>query len=285
MNERWDSKKGQKPIRPVTPPITGAPTANNYLQVARTYGRPDRWTEKTGRLYAKDGEFGVYDMIANAVGQARRFIYVEDQYLYISKMNKGDMAALLNERLKKVPGLQFIAAIARTEQIENEIKQGWYRRKRFIEQITSGVSDSKNRVHILQYKSTLTSGYDKGFIHTKMWIFDDEFAVVGSANLNRRGYSYDGECVVGVTGKDLFARKLRVRKWVEHLSLTSSVTAAEVSEWPNGLAKLLGAKSPFERYNPDGGVDRFGDEGSPPSKTPTDADNMVWNLFLDPDGS
>ena len=35
------------------------------------------------------------------------------------------------------------------------------------------------------------------FIHSKLWIFDNEFAIIGSANFNNRSLSYDSEVMVG----------------------------------------------------------------------------------------
>ena len=36
------------------------------------------------------------------------------------------------------------------------------------------------------------------YVHSKTWVIDDEFAIVGSANCNRRGYTHDSEASVGV---------------------------------------------------------------------------------------
>jgi hypothetical protein len=57
------------------------------------------------------------------------------------------------------------------------------------------------------------------YIHSKTWIFDDEFLIVGSANCNRRGYSHDSELDIGIFDKDKrFVKELRVKLWKRRLN-------------------------------------------------------------------
>ena len=65
------------------------------------------------------------------------------------------------------------------------------------------------------------------YVHSKTWIFDDAYAIVGSANCQRRCYSHDSELVVGVADDDqtpmknkiLFDHELRMALWRNHLGL------------------------------------------------------------------
>jgi phosphatidylserine/phosphatidylglycerophosphate/cardiolipin synthase-like enzyme len=59
------------------------------------------------------------------------------------------------------------------------------------------------------------------------WIFDDEFAIIGSANCNNRGYTHDSEVVAGIYDKSYggflpvpFAKALRISLWKEHLKIS-----------------------------------------------------------------
>jgi phosphatidylserine/phosphatidylglycerophosphate/cardiolipin synthase-like enzyme len=72
--------------------------------------------------------------------------------------------------------------------------------------------------------------------HAKLFIIDDELAIIGSANINNRGYFYDSE-VVGVIADPKWdepngprqgkwymmelnlARKLRMQLWAHHLCM------------------------------------------------------------------
>jgi phosphatidylserine/phosphatidylglycerophosphate/cardiolipin synthase-like enzyme len=60
-------------------------------------------------------------------------------------------------------------------------------------------------------------------VHAKVWIFDDEFAVIGSANIDRRSYTYNTELSIAICdtrisdGHDL-VKQLRVDLWEKHLN-------------------------------------------------------------------
>jgi phosphatidylserine/phosphatidylglycerophosphate/cardiolipin synthase-like enzyme len=67
------------------------------------------------------------------------------------------------------------------------------------------------------------------YVHAKIIICDDEFAVIGSANADDRGYTYGSEVVAGVTDDPFgrlqaqkFARDLRINLWHKHLGLPQS---------------------------------------------------------------
>jgi phosphatidylserine/phosphatidylglycerophosphate/cardiolipin synthase-like enzyme len=60
-----------------------------------------------------------------------------------------------------------------------------------------------------------------------MFVFDDEYAIIGSANCNNRGYNHDSEVMAGIfeprqgrAAQNRFAKQLRMRLWAEHLNLT-----------------------------------------------------------------
>ena len=54
-------------------------------------------------------------------------------------------------------------------------------------------------------------------------LVDDEFALVGSANVCRRSMTYDSEVHLGVVdAENRFARDLRLALWQEHLDLNSA---------------------------------------------------------------
>lgn len=42
----------------------------------------------------------------------------------------------------------------------------------------------------------------KRWVHSKTWVFDDQLAIVGSANVNRRGFSHDSEAGVAFGDRD-----------------------------------------------------------------------------------
>jgi phosphatidylserine/phosphatidylglycerophosphate/cardiolipin synthase-like enzyme len=58
------------------------------------------------------------------------------------------------------------------------------------------------------------------FVHSKVMIVDDVWAVIGSSNFNRRSMTYDSELSIAVLDEDnQFAKNLRLSLWQEHLEL------------------------------------------------------------------
>ena len=37
------------------------------------------------------------------------------------------------------------------------------------------------------------------YVHAKVWIFDDQFAVIASVNTNRRSWTHDSEVAAGIS--------------------------------------------------------------------------------------
>ncbi|MGH2411085.1 MAG: phospholipase D-like domain-containing protein, partial [Chloroflexota bacterium] len=65
------------------------------------------------------------------------------------------------------------------------------------------------------------------YVHAKVGIIDDEWLLIGSANLNDRGLLTDSE-IVAVAHDAELARQVRVDLWSEHLGLPrEQVEAAE----------------------------------------------------------
>src|SRR5438876_5153764 len=68
---------------------------------------------------------------------------------------------------------------------------------------------------------------DEIFVHTKAWIIDDIYFKIGSANVNRRGFTHDSELDIHVIdgalvdGRRRRAWQLRRMLWAEHLQIPS----------------------------------------------------------------
>lgn len=93
-----------------------------------------------------------------------------------------------------------------------------------------------------------------------MFVFDDEYAIVGSANANNRSYFHDSEASVGIAERAFdkpdgargghwfaaeanFARRLRIKLWEEHLrfpaeELFDGVGARVLWDLPNPQARV-----------------------------------------------
>ena len=100
------------------------------------------------------------------------------------------------------------------------------------------------------------------YVHAKAVIVDDVWAMVGSANLNRRSWTHDSEVACAVLdqerdprppvdpgglgdGARVFARRLRLRLWREHLGLADDADDTRLLEpvagfeaWAASAARL-----------------------------------------------
>ncbi len=182
-------------------------------------------------------ERDVAGLLLAAIANAQRFIYMEDQYLI-----SPEAAAALNAR---VPSLQHLTILIAASEI-SDLPCRWRYRQQFVDAVTNGLSASdaaKVRVFRLVSPpaSTPPTFGAHTYVHAKMWIFDDELAVVGSANCNRRGWQSDSEAdafifddAVPAAGALTFAQQLRCDLWSEHLGIPSGNLTdgvASVSNW------------------------------------------------------
>jgi phosphatidylserine/phosphatidylglycerophosphate/cardiolipin synthase-like enzyme len=196
-----------------------------------------------------------------------------------------DIGNTLVKQLDENPDLRLIVITNRTEDIQKDIRQGWFRRRQFYQRLCA---DHPDRVMILQYKKD-----HHPYIHSKTWIFDDEFALIGSANCNRRSFSYDTETAVGVAGMDPdgrpFAQNLRRRLWLTHLTPAVGQPARSLSvdldDWQAALAALIAPDSRLEGYNMDAGEDDYPQPGIPLGKPGDFIGDLIWNWVIDPDGT
>src|SRR5207249_2712906 len=174
--------------------------------------------------------------------------YLEDQYLVNMECSDLLKAALANVQYivvfipgdgsvdkelgaVKVPEEVHVRGITiSTGRLAGPLLRGQakFRRAQFIENIKSG-PNGREKLHVFE------AGFGSGYVHAKLYIIDDEFAVVGSANCNRRGWEHDSELMVGIYDESTnghyalsFAHRLRIRLWARHLNMRSAEGFAQL---------------------------------------------------------
>jgi phosphatidylserine/phosphatidylglycerophosphate/cardiolipin synthase-like enzyme len=187
-------------------------------------------------------ERDIQALLLAAIANAQRFIYMEDQYLI-----SPEAAAALNAR---VPSLAHLTILIAGSEI-SDLPCKWTYRQDFINAVTAGLSAddaAKVRVFRLVTPPAMTPPVygTHTYVHAKMWVFDDELAVIGSANCNRRGWQSDSEANAFIfddaapsSGALTFAQSLRCDLWAEHLGVpASSLTdgVASASQWVTSTA-------------------------------------------------
>lgn len=225
---------------------TGGPCA---VAIARTFNPVTRGT-------TVPQERDIQNLLVAAIRNAERFIYIEDQYL-IHPLAAAELRAA-------VPRLQHLTILITASEL-SDLPCVWKYRRDFISGLTSGLSASdRNKVRIFMLitppPSTPPTFGRHTYVHAKSWVFDDELAVIGSANCNRRGWDHDSEVnafifenVQPVTTSQTFAQSYRAQLWAEHLNVPASRVADGVASAGLWLSLPAGAK--VMRYNPTAGRD------------------------------
>ena len=233
FRERWDdpSPLSHNPIHRVRDVVERAtsvrhplperlddpsPCGNRSVQVLRTY--PPRFRAQP---FAPKGERSVARGITKALGRARRLVYVEDQYLWSRPAVSAYCRALETE-----PALRLVAVVASYPDQDGRLSMA----SNLIGRVDAmRALDAAGGGRVAIYGLENHAGYPI-YVHAKLCIIDDEWAKVGSDNINRRSWTHDSEvaCAVvdnapaGLSGMydhegPSFARDLRLRLAREHL--------------------------------------------------------------------
>ena len=233
-----------------TPP-TPDKAGEHFVQIGRTF-------RKGLYSFKPAGEFTGADMILHAIGQAKRFIYTECQYF------TGDPAAFGGDaRLEKalINALQTIdhLTVVVTHWERSDLPTVNKHRRVFFQDLINAGGD-KVRIFSLYPDSKEGSAADfkagkirETYVHAKIWVMDDTFAVIGSLNSNRRSWLHDAEVGAGIyeISKDTelhyrLAHKFRTDLWAEHLNMHGPTGEAEladgVASGAHWLRRLPGAR-------------------------------------------
>ena len=262
---RWMARSGDRAIdraAPLRAPFYSPvprPAGTQFARVGETFNGVLR---EPGRLPFRSRVVAAQDIWLRCLLAARSFIYIEEQYLI------SDCAA---EAIRRVlPRLDHVTIVIPPSGM-TELPGRWSRRRAFIEHITQG-NPHAGKLHVY----TRVTGpppscrRDTGphlYVHAKMAVIDDELMLVGSANMNNRGWETDSELVVAAfedtpNGRLSRAQRLRMALWSHHLGVPAPRLADPVR------SRALWDSAPTRhvcRYDPAAGRDTDG-----------------WKPFVDP---
>lgn len=213
------------PLAIVAPPKIGTPISApsvagpQSVQVLHTYGRTK---PLFGYSWSPVGEFTVWASYLNAILQASKYIYIEDQYFLSFSWppcfrrtgiaRNSDLIYQLGEAIKH-RGVKVAVLVPNIfeDAFAKNIK---YQRDVGVHYLASIAATSPGDFVIAH----LHNGTSEVYVHSKLMICDDEFALIGSANFGQRSMTHDSELHIGVIDADKqFARSLRMSLWQEHL--------------------------------------------------------------------
>ena len=237
--ERWNDPKNRRLTEPhigssiptdfVDQPIP--PQGTQSVQILRTYAIE---TER-GYSWSHQGEFTIWAAYLNAIKKATQYIYLEDQYFYTfqdppvietatGQQLETDLVYQLGEALKR--GVDVVALVpSRKGDIRKHYELQQRRRAaHYLDQISNSYAGA-GRFIICH----LRKGAKDPIVHSKLMLVDDEYALVGSANIGQRSMAYDSEVCLGVVdAENNFVRDLRVALWQWHAEIEDSDKVMDV---------------------------------------------------------
>lgn len=213
--ERWFHATGETIAKVNTPdnkdlwPDSLPPIIRNVLVgIART--RPDYRTQSSVQEVEK--------LYLDSIAAARKFIYIENQYLTSHSVQKA-----LVQSLQKKKGPEVVIVMP-------EKTGGWLEqhtmdvlRARLVKQLRK--ADHANRLRI--YYPQLDADTDISLmVHAKLMIVDDCFLRVASSNLSNRSMGLDSECDLAIevdegSDEQSTIEDLRLSLICEHLAIDS----------------------------------------------------------------
>lgn len=143
-----------------------------------------------------DGCEEVRCMLSDLVKQARKFIYIENQFVsYLP------LAEELNQQLRNNPDLQVMIVSSFKPKGPAEQESYWAGRIEFKKRLLQDIDPGRV---CLAYSSVVDEQGEREYklIHAKLLFIDDAYMVVGSANLNKRSMTLDTECDVIFYGEN-----------------------------------------------------------------------------------
>jgi phospholipase D1/2 len=182
----------------------------------------------------------VESLYLDSIRHARRFIYLENQYLSSSAIGNA-----LAARLQEKDGPEIIMVLPQETSEWLEQVSMAVLRSRLLRRLRA--ADRFGRLHV--YYPVLQDENVQVRVHSKVCFIDDRLLRVGSANLNNRSMGLDTECDLAVeaeepaTGNSIAS--LRNRLLAEHLGVSPERVAKEHSaerSLVRAIEKLRGGK-------------------------------------------
>ena len=228
--ERWNDPNNRKRTVPeitetintdfINTPIP--PMGPHSLQILRTYPiEPNN-----GYSWSTKGEFTIWASYLNAIKKASRYVYMEDQYFYTfqdpplidqpnNPLQEFDLVYQLGKALKRGVDVIVLVPSRKGNPFKHYELQQRRRAAQYLDQISSNTPGAGR--FIICY---LSKGTKDPTVHSKLMLVDDEFAIVGSANIGMRSMAYDSEVSLGVVdAENEFVRNLRIELWAQHAEI------------------------------------------------------------------
>jgi phospholipase D1/2 len=188
--------------------------------------------EYAGRAAVKE----VRQLHLDAIASARRFVYIENQYL-----SARCLADALAERLAESNGPEVVVVLPREtggwlEQVTMDVLRG-----RVVERMRAADRHQRLRIYYPHQPGLVDTCIS---VHAKLLIVDDRLLRIGSSNASNRSMGLDTECDLAVEAQrpdddvEGFIRGFRQRLLAEHLDCPAADLAAAEAHEPGLIATI-----------------------------------------------
>jgi phosphatidylserine/phosphatidylglycerophosphate/cardiolipin synthase-like enzyme len=186
---------------------------------------------------AWSGSFRILEAYARAIREARRFIYLENQFLW-----SPEIVAALRDKLLHPPSPDFRLVVL------------------LPSRANSGEDDTQGQLGVLaeaddhgeRFLACSIHARSAGltsvpvYVHAKVGIIDDAWLTFGSANLNDHSLFNDTEVNIATRNASL-AREARIRLWSEHLEMSAEELQGDPVELIDSFWKPIAAEQQARR--------------------------------------
>ncbi len=156
---------------------------------------------------AWNGSFRILEAYLRAIRAARRFIYLENQFLW-----SPEIVAALREKLLRPPSPDFRLVVL----LPSKANSGQDDTQGQLGVLAQADEHGQHFLACTVFARSAGRASVPVYMHAKVGIVDDEWLTVGSANLNDHSLFNDTEVNV-VTCDAAPARAARIQLWSEHL--------------------------------------------------------------------
>jgi len=149
-----------------SPERTEQPVTGETVQVTRSLQGGGKYADRPA------GETGIFESYLRALESARRFVYLENQYL-----TSPDLVNALIRALDRAPELRLIALVNIKPDLPHYV--AWQR-----EALERLLTADRDRIGIFSLWTQESNRILRNHVHSKVAIVDDEWLTIGSANLD-----------------------------------------------------------------------------------------------------
>jgi phosphatidylserine/phosphatidylglycerophosphate/cardiolipin synthase-like enzyme len=173
------------------------------------------WRRIAWDVLPRTGVHEVHETLCAAIGAARRYVYIEDQYLgeSVGGNHRYELYDALRDAAQRGAKVILVGS-----GIRDPDDPGFHvlpinrRLNRDLRRKIADRLDPEHRANVAVYRVEHLT------VHAKLVLIDDVFACIGSANMFSRSMgAVDSEVSAAVTTVTPLVRDLRTRVWSEHL--------------------------------------------------------------------